>query len=293
MLARWQAEWVAQRLQLLGADTQLVEVSTVGDRRDTQRIANLGTQGVFTKEIQHALLENRADIAVHSYKDLPTEVTEGVVVAAVAERGDPADALVTHEAHSLDELPEAARVGTSSVRRRAQLLRIRPDLRIVDMRGNVDTRLAKLDSGQVQALVLAASGLRRLGYAARIAQRFDPRRFVCAVGQGALAIECRESDATSRALLAALDHAPTRLATGVERTLLGELRAGCLAPVGAYARSEGRSLMLWAVVLSEDGRSRLSFEGAALLAEGRKLALQAAKTLLHDGAQRLIAASRA
>lgn len=291
VLARWQADWVAGQVQDLGGQPEIVAIVTKGDRRDKQQIANLGSQGVFTKEIQQAVLEGMADIAVHSFKDLPTAETPGMVVAAVPEREDAADALVACTAASLEELPEGGRVGTSSVRRRAQLLRLRPDLRIVNIRGNVDTRLAKLDSGKVEALVLAAAGLKRLGYESRISRRFDPELLVPAVGQGALAIECRSDDTATRELLAQINHEPTLVATQVERELLRRLRAGCLAPVGALAEARAASISLWAVVLSSDGRSRLSFEGAASLNEARKLAEAAADRLLADGAARLIAAS--
>jgi hydroxymethylbilane synthase len=292
LLARWQAEWVAQELRKLGVEPQIVEVSTEGDRRDKQQIANLGSQGVFTKEIQHAVLDGRADLAVHSFKDLPTAQTPGMVIAAVPHRADPADALVANIASSLDTLPVGARVGTSSVRRRAQLLRLRPDLRIVNIRGNVDTRLAKLDRGSVDALVLAAAGLVRLEHQARIAQRFDPHVFVPAVGQGALAIECREDDSAVHDLVGSLDHGPTRLATHLERSLLKRLRAGCLAPLGAFAECGTGKISFWAVVLSVDGRSRLWFEGSAPAADAEKLAEKAAARLLADGAGRMIAASR-
>lgn len=292
LLARWQADWIADQVQKLGGEPQIVEITTEGDRRDKQQIANLGTQGVFTKEIQQAVLDGRADVAVHSFKDLPTAETPGMVVAAVPPREDPADALVTAVAASLEELPHGARVGTSSVRRRAQLLRLRPDLQIVNVRGNVDTRLAKLDRGEVQALVLATAGLKRLGYESRISQRFDPELLLPAVGQGALAIECRQEDEALRELLAPLNHAPTSLATQVERELLRRLRAGCLAPVGALADLDGQTLALTAVVLSSDGQSRLSFEGLAGAHEPDRLALRAAERLLADGAERLIAASR-
>ena len=291
-LARWQADWVADRLRQLRHDSQIVEVSTEGDRRDKQKIANLGTRGVFTKEIQQAVLDGRADIAVHSFKDLPTESTPGMVIAAVGQREDPADALVTTIADSLDGLPAGARVGTSSVRRRAQLLRLRPDLRVADIRGNVDTRLAKLDRGQVDALVLAVAGLARLGHASRVTQRFEPAVLLSAVGQGALAIECREDDGEIRRVLSDLDHMPTRTATYVERLLLTRLRAGCLAPVGALAQWSPTTISLRAVVLSGDGRSRLSFEGVAPSDQPERLARLAADRLLADGAERLIADCR-
>lgn len=292
LLARWQANWVADELRKLKCEPQIVEVSTEGDRRDKQQIANLGSQGVFTKEIQQAVLEGRADVAVHSFKDLPTAETPGMTVAAVPEREDPADALVSNAAMSFSELPSGARIGTSSVRRKAQLLRFRPDLRIVNIRGNVDTRLAKLDRGQVDALVLAAAGLKRLGHASRIAQRFDHEWIVPAVGQGALAIECREEDTAVRELLATLDHEATRLATHVERDVLRRLRGGCLAPIGAHAQCADGTVSFWAVVLSTDGTSRLSFEGSAPLADAGKLARRAAERLLADGAGRLIEGTR-
>jgi hydroxymethylbilane synthase len=295
-LALWQAEWVGARLQEAGAEIEIVKVSTEGDRRDKQEITSLTAYtpggGVFTKEIQAAVAAGRADLAVHSFKDLPTEPAPGMFFAAVCEREDPADVLVTRAAASLDGLPPRARVGTGSLRRRAQLLRARPDLVVADIRGNVDTRLAKLDRGDFDAIVLAAAGLVRLGYAERIAQRLSPDPLLPAVGQGALAVECREDDRPLQVTLAHLDHLPTRLATRVERTLLARLRAGCLAPVAAWAECCDAMVWLRAAVFSKDGQSRLSFEGVAPADQGERLAQMAADRLLEDGAQRLIAECR-
>jgi hydroxymethylbilane synthase len=288
----WQAHWVAQRLREAGVPTHVVEVSTEGDRQDKQQIANLTSRGVFTKEVQQAVLDGRADVAVHSFKDLPTEATPGMAIAAVCEREDPSDVLVCRAAASLDDLPAAARVGTSSVRRRAQLLRVRPDLHVVDIRGNVDTRLAKLDRGDFDALLLAAAGMVRLGHGERIAQRLSPKPILPAAGQGALAVECREEDSPLRRTLSALDHGVTRIAIETERSLLALLGAGCLAPVGAYAECRADTIDLWAAVLSPDGKSRLSFEGFAAADQGQQLAERAARRLLDDGAARLIAANR-
>lgn len=294
-LALWQAEWVARKLGEAGAKTHVVRISTVGDRRDKQRIANLASRGVFTKEIQEAVIDGRADLAVHSFKDLPTEPTPGMAIAAVCAREDPADVLVTgllQKTASLNDLPHAARIGTGSLRRRAQLLRVRPDLRVANIRGNVDTRLAKLDRGDFDAIVLAAAGIKRLGYEDRIRERLSPNPLLPAVGQGALAVECRADDAPLQAILAALDHRPTRLATQTERTVLTRLCAGCLAPVGALAECRESVIILRVAVLSKDGTSRLSFEGISPADQGQQLAHAAAQRLLDDGAARLISESR-
>jgi len=266
-LALAQARWVKQRLEELepGLTVELREYVTTGDRVLDVPLAQAGRKGLFTREIEEALLAGEADVAVHSLKDLPGALPPGLLLGAVPEREDPRDALVAPgpaaAGESLQALPAGARLGSSSLRRGAQLLHLRPDLRVESIRGNVDTRLRKLDEGQYDGLVLAAAGLRRLGLAHRISACLSPEECTPAPGQGALGIECRAGDAAAAALLARLDHGPTRAAVTAERSLMVELGGGCSIPLGAFARPAGDSLRLIAVVAAPDG-SRLV--GAAL-----------------------------
>ena len=292
VLARWQADWVAGRLRQRGVEVELVPITTQGDRNAEGPIRALGATGVFTKEIQQALLEDRIDLAVHSLKDLPTEPVPGLVLAAVPERGPVADALVARTAASLEQLPAGAVVGTSSVRRRAQLLHVRPDLVFVPLRGNVDTRLRKLEAGQCDAVVLAEAGLERLGLQDRISQRLPPEVLLPAVGQGALGLETRSDDPASRAAAAMLDHPPTHAAILAERTLLATLQGGCLAPIAAWARCDNELLTLWARVVHPDGSHKLETSRSAPLLHAQSLGRQVAETLLAMGAGVLIRAAR-
>lgn len=293
-LARWQAEWVAAQLTALGADVELVPISTRGDAHQDDRVANLGSPGVFTKEIQRALLDERIDLAVHSLKDLPTEHVDGLCLAAVPQRASARDALVSRDGVRFEQLARGAKIGTGSLRRRAQLLHARADLVMCDVRGNVDTRLSKLADGQFDALVLAEAGLARLGRDDEITERFAPEQLLPAVGQGALGIEARSTDEPTRQLVAALDHEPTRQAVLAERSLLADLQGGCLAPVGAWARmADDGQLRLDAVVLSADGRRRVATSGVSSLAEAVGLGRDLAARLLADGAAELIRQGRA
>jgi len=246
-LARWQAEWVGRRL---GREVELVIVETAGDRRQDVSLASIGGQGVFVKEVQTAVLEGRADAAVHSAKDLPSVTAPGLWLAAIGERDDPRDALV---GSTLERLPAGARVATGSIRRRAQLANLRPDLTFAELRGNIATRLAK--AGGHDAIVIAAAALRRLGLADQIAEAVDPELLVPQVGQGAIAVECRAEDAAVQEILATIDDPPTRRAVTAERAFLATLGSGCSLPVGAYATAAaGDGLSLLAVILSGDGR---------------------------------------
>lgn len=292
-LARWQAEWTAGELRRLGIDVELVPISTSGDRQQTGPIGAIGTQGVFTKELQRALLDGSIDLAVHSLKDLPTEPIDGLSLAAVPARGPIGDCLVSAKYKSLEELPQGAIVGTGSQRRRAQLLHVRPDLKMVDVRGNVDTRLRKLHEGEYAAIILAEAGLVRLKLEENIAQVLPKNLVLPAVGQGALGIESRTGDARTSAVLKQLDDAATHQAVAAERSLLHSLRGGCLAPVGAWGRIEadGR-LRLSAVVLKSDGTERRFAEHAAKPSDAVTLGRTVADELLAQGAAELIAASR-
>jgi hydroxymethylbilane synthase len=290
-LARWQADWVAARLTQLGVETEMVYIATEGDITSAPLDA-VGGQGLFTKRIQHALLDRQIDLAVHSLKDLPTEAVSGLVLAAVPPRESVHDVLLARRASSLDELPAGARLGTGSLRRRAQLLHRRGDLAMLDIRGNVDTRVRKLDEGQYDAIVLAEAGLKRLGLAHRITQVLPCELMLPAVGQGALGIEARDSDDATLAALAPLDDRAAHAAVSAERALLAALRAGCLAPVAAWARSAKERLRLDAVVLSPDGKRRLAVSQSAAPDEPEKLGEMAARELLSQGAGELIDAAR-
>ncbi len=291
-LARWQAEWVAGVMRRLGHAVDLVEIATRGDVEQWLAIEEIGTRGVFTKEIQRALLAGIVDVGVHSLKDLPTEPVAGLTLAAVPARESAADVLVTRMVSSVHDLPQGARVGTGSLRRQAQLRHLRPDLRIDDVRGNVDTRLRKLRDGEFDALVLAEAGLQRLGRSYRATNVLPFDVMMPAVGQGALGIECRADDAVTRAVVASLEDAETRSAVTAERALLARLRGGCMAPVGAWGRIEGEHLHLAAVVLSVDGRERLVANDSAAPGEAEALGRRVATELIAQGADKLIAMAR-
>jgi hydroxymethylbilane synthase len=290
-LARWQAEWVAAELAQLGVEVELIHVSTQGDI-SARPLGAIGGQGVFTKELQNALLDGAIDLAVHSLKDLPTDRVPGLRLAAVPERESTRDVLICRDRDSFATLPSGACIGTGSVRRRAQLLYARPDLQIRDIRGNVDTRLRKLDEGQYDAIVLAEAGLKRLGLAHRITQVLPLELMLSAAGQGALGIEVRDGDAPTIQALAPLEHPPTHAAVLAERALLAALQTGCLAPVGVWARAAGAGLQLDAVVLGHEGRHRVAVSRTGAWEEPQTLGEQAAAELLAQGAASLIAASR-
>ena len=290
-LARWQADWVTSQLEARGVVVEQVLIKTTGDVRSGP-IAKLPERGVFTKEIQRALLDGKVDLAVHSLKDLPTEPVPGLSVAAVPERAPVGDALLTNEAKSWQELSNDARVATGSLRRRAQLLSARPTLTLVDVRGNVDTRLRKLHEGEFDALVLAEAGLVRLQLEHHIAEIFDKRLMLPAVGQGALGLEVRTDDQDTRTAVSFLDDPPTHAAVVAERTLLADLRGGCLAPVGAWARQLDERLVMDAVVLSVDGQQRLAVHQEGDLHNPAQIGSAAAEALLSEGAAELIASIR-
>jgi len=290
-LARWQAEWVAAELARLGVQVELIHVSTQGDV-SARPLGAIGGQGLFTKELQNALLDGVIDLAVHSLKDLPTERVPGLCLGAVPERESIRDVLICRDRDSFEALPAGACIGTGSVRRGAQLLYARPDLEIRDIRGNVDTRLRKLDEGQYDAIVLAEAGLKRLGLTDRITQLLPLELMLSAAGQGALGIEVRDGDAFTIQALAPLDHPLTHAAVRAERALLAALHTGCLAPVGVWARAADGRLELDAVVLSPDGRRRVAVSRTGAWEEATALGERAAAELLAQGAAPLIAASR-
>jgi hydroxymethylbilane synthase len=290
-LARWQAEWVASRLTELGAAVELVFIKTGGDGTTTP-ITQSGSQGVFTKEIQRALLDGRVDLAVHSLKDLPTERVDGLGVAAVPPRESPCDAFISNQFAALEQLPRGARVGTGSRRRQSQLLHVRPDVLVRDIRGNVETRLQKLDAGDYDAILLAEAGLNRLGLVDRITQRLPPTTMLPAVGQGALGLETREDDEATMAVVRQLDDANTHASVFAERTLLAALRGGCLAPIGAWGRVVDQRLYLDAAVLSADGVTRLGASVSGDVGSAAALGEEAAGQLIEQGAAELITGAR-
>jgi hydroxymethylbilane synthase len=281
-LALWQARHIQSRLAGLGVESRIEIIRTTGDKITDVPLAKVGGKGLFTKEIEEALLDGRIDLAVHSLKDLPTELPAGLTLAAIPEREDTADALIGAR---LDDLPPGACVGTSSLRRAAQLRALRPDLVIENIRGNLDTRLRKLDEGQYHAILLAAAGLRRLGWAERITELLTPERMVPAVGQGALAIETR-AEGPARALCQPLDHGPTRAAVTAERALLAALGGGCQVPIGAHAVLEDDGLLhLTAIVAHPDGHTLLRHQDSAPPAEAAALGQRTAARLLDSGAR--------
>jgi len=291
-LAKWQAQWVADRLRRLGVQVEIVEIVTQGDQSSVP-ITSSDVQGVFTREIQRALLQGRIDLAVHSLKDLPTAPVEGLCLAAVPPRESPGDVLICREPGSLEALPEGAVVGSGSMRRRAQLLRARPGLVVKPIRGNVDTRLRKLDEGQCDAIVLAEAGLRRLELAQRITQRLPFSIMLPAPGQGALGLETRADDTAARQMVERLDDPATRQAVVAERVLTATLQAGCRAPLGALAVVEDGRLKLAARVLSSDGCECVEADAVAEMAAAEQLGRRVAAELLEKGAGRLIQMSRA
>jgi hydroxymethylbilane synthase len=258
LLALWQAEHVATLLREkhAGLEIALVPVVTQGDRIVDRSLAAIGGKGLFIKELEVALQEGRADIAVHSMKDVPGEVPADLTIAAVLERADARDALVSAKASGLDDLPRGASVGTSSLRRQAQLLAARPDLNIVALRGNVDTRLRRLDAREMDAIVLACAGLTRLGWESRITARLDPKIFLPAVAQGVIGIECRGADARALELVRVLNHPATRTAMDAERAFAQGLGGSCQSPIAAHATLRGNLLTLEGLVAEPDG-SRL------------------------------------
>lgn len=291
-LALWQAEYVKARLEAShpGLKVSLVPMVSRGDKLLDAPLAKIGGKGLFVKELETALLENEADIAVHSMKDVPMEFPEGLGLYCICEREDPRDAFVSNRFDSLDALPPGSVVGTSSLRRQAQLLARRPDLKIQFLRGNVNTRLAKLDAGEYDAIILAAAGLIRLGFGERIRSSIGVDESLPAGGQGAVGIECRTGDSEVHALLACLNHAPTATRVVAERALNKRLNGGCQVPIACYAVLEGEQLWLRGLVGQPDGTLLLRAEGRAPAAEAEALGVQIAEELLDQGAEQILKA---
>jgi hydroxymethylbilane synthase len=292
-LALWQARHVAALLRPFAGDRplELVEIQTAGDQVVDVPLAQLGGDGAFTKELQRALLDQRIDVAVHSMKDLPTFAVEGLLLAAVPPRGPSGDAFVSPRRAGLADLPAGAIVATSSVRRRAQLLHRRPDLQLIPIRGNVETRLRKLAEQQLDGLILAQAGLERLGLHSVIAEILDRAWMFPAVGQGALALECRHDDADTIAVLRLVDDPPTHHSVLAERSLLRNLGGGCQVPIGAATSIEGGSLLLRGVVLDPEGKQRLEDQLPGPPAAAEDLGRRLAERLLDRGAAAMLQTS--
>jgi hydroxymethylbilane synthase len=287
-LALWQAEFVRTWLAARGQAAEIIRIRTSGDQFQRGSVAGIGLKGVFIKEIEDALLSGQVDLAVHSMKDMPTEIPSGLEIAAIPEREDPRDCLISRRGAKLSGLPEGARVGTSSLRRAAQLRHHRPDLEVAELRGNVDTRLRKVEEGMYDAVVLACAGVKRLGYQARITEVLDPEVMLPAVGQGALAIETRSVNTEIFELFAAFDHAETRTAISAERAVLAALEGGCQVPVGAWARLERGALRLDTCVCAPDGSEVLRERGDGPAMTPEALGRAVARRLRAAGAERLL-----
>jgi hydroxymethylbilane synthase len=289
MLALWQANWVKQRLEAAGHAVETLVIKTMGDRLADVPLAQSGTKGLFIKEIEEALLAAEIDLAVHSLKDLPTEQPAGLRVAAVPEREDPRDVLISRNAVAFNDLARGSRIATSSLRRQAQIQRMRNDVKFVSMRGNIDTRLNKLARGDSDALVLAAAGVRRLGFDSRITAYFSPEEICPAAGQGALAIEVRAAATNIQEAAALLDHPPTHQAVRAERAALQALGGGCQLPIAAYASADGASLSLLAVVSTPDGSQMLRCNSSGPMDRPEVLGEVVARLLIEQGAAEIIA----
>ena len=289
-LALWQANHISDRLRPVVAPqaVELVLIETHGDRDQASALSAMGGFGVFTKAIQNALLDNRADVAVHSLKDLPTIPTEGLELTAVPPRGPTGDAFISRKYRRFDDLPDGASVGTSSLRRRAQALNRRRDIKLVELRGNVDTRLRKLDDQELDAIILAEAGLVRLGLAGRITELLDPSWMLPAVGQGAIGLECRSSDEMTRHFVEALRDPDTFARVTAERAMLYALGGGCLVPIGATSKVADGMLTVRGAVLSPDGRRRVVATHAGPVGTPLAVGQELAAMLLAEGAAELL-----
>jgi hydroxymethylbilane synthase len=286
-LALWQARWIQTQLEKFGLECRLEIIRTTGDKITVVALSKLGTKGLFTKEIEEALLAGTIDLAVHSLKDMPTDLPAGLTLAAIPEREDPRDALVGAR---LADLAKGARVGTSSLRRSAQLRSVRPDLEMENIRGNVDTRLRKLDEKQYDAIVLAAAGLRRLGWENRITELLDPRVMCPAVGQGALAVETRDDGGQAQEISKRLDHRESRIAVTAERAVLAALGGGCQVPIGAYATVEDDRIHLQAVIVSPDGREVIGLKASGAAGDAASIGRALGNQLLAEGGGQILEA---
>jgi hydroxymethylbilane synthase len=292
-LALWQANHIRERLaQRHGVESELIRIRTSGDRFQSRSVAQVseqtGTKGIFIKELEEALLAGTADLAVHSMKDVPTENPAGLVFPAITKREDVRDCLISHDGAKLKDLKPGARVGTSSLRRQAQLLHYRSDLELLDLRGNVDTRLKKAAAGEFDAIILATAGVNRLGASEKITEILATEIVLPAVGQGALGIETRVDDRETLSLVAAFDDAESHAAVTAERAVLRELEGGCQLPLGAWARKENGELRLEACVFSGDGKEFVRKELRGRMDDAEKLGVRLGQILMEAGADRIL-----
>lgn len=291
-LALWQAEYIRARLQELHPDltVELVKFVTQGDKILDTPLAKIGGKGLFVKELEAALLDGRADLAVHSMKDVPMALPEGLTLAVICEREDPLDAFVSNQFEKFADLPQGAKVGTSSLRRKSQILKQRPDLQIIDLRGNVGTRLGKLDDGQYDAIILASAGLKRLGLSERIRHCLTPDISLPAVGQGALGLECRAADNEVLALIQPLLHQETDVCVRAERAFNAYLEGGCQVPIAGYATLQNGQIHIEGRVGSADGQTLLRAELTDEASNAQQLGENLARNLLDQGAGELLKA---
>jgi hydroxymethylbilane synthase len=289
-LALWQAEWVRSALaqRFPGVAVELSIIKTQGDKILDVPLAKVGGKGLFVKEIEEALLHGRADLAVHSMKDMPSEIPAALVIGAVPEREIPTDVLIARGALTLRDLPAGSVIGTSSLRRAAQLRHLRPDLKILALRGNVETRIRKLDTDQLAAVVLAAAGVKRLGLEHRVTEHLDPERMLPAVGQGALCIEIREEDPRVGPMVAALDHPATRTVVSGERAFLKRLQGGCQVPIAGHGRLDGGHFTLTGLVADVDGSTVIRHRLSGPAASAERIGIELAEILLSRGGDEIL-----
>ncbi len=289
-LALWQAEHVQRRLLEAhpGLEVELLKMNTQGDIILDSPLAKIGGKGLFVKELEQGLMDGRADIAVHSMKDVPVELPEGLHLPVILEREDPRDAFVSNKYTSFEALPQGAKLGTSSLRRQCQLSALRPDLEVISLRGNVGTRLRKLDEGQYDAIILAAAGLMRLKLTDRIAGKIATDTCLPAIGQGAVGIECRVNDPRVNDIIKILDDEATHIRVAAERALNHRLEGGCQVPIGGFAEIDGHKLRLRALVGSPDGREMIRGEVNGTVDEAEKMGIELAEDLLSRGADRIL-----
>ncbi|MCB1873048.1 MAG: hydroxymethylbilane synthase [Gammaproteobacteria bacterium] len=289
-LAMWQAEHVASLLRKAhpGLTVELVGMSTQGDKILDTPLAKIGGKGLFVKELEQGMLNNRADIAVHSMKDVPVDLPDGLHLAVILEREDPRDAFVSNRYTSLAELPQGAVLGTSSLRRQCQLAELRPDLKIRSLRGNVNTRLSKLDDGKFDAIILAAAGLKRLGFKRRITAVLEPEQSLPAIGQGAIGIECRTDDGSVNALIAPLHNPETALCVTAERAMNNRLMGGCQVPIAGYALINHNRIFMRGLVGEPDGSRIIRSESSAPASDAEALGIALAEDLLGQGADQIL-----
>jgi len=289
-LALWQAEWVHARLRELEPElaVSLKRIKTTGDKILDTPLASIGGKGLFVKEIEEALLRGEIDLAVHSMKDVPTRLPAGLEILAIPEREDPRDVLITRNKVSLERLVPGSRIGTSSLRRQAQLLHYRPDLSIQILRGNLDTRLRKLEAGEYDGIILAAAGIKRLGWSDRVTEYLSPDVCLPAIGQGALALEGRTDDGFVREVVARLDHHPTRIAVTAERAFLERLEGGCQVPIAAHAAITNGTLTLSALIAGVDGRRLVRDSVQGPMRDAHRLGVELAERLLARGGDEIL-----